>query len=771
MQQLLTIAGGAVTSLLVLLGIGFVLARGFVPLRRRPRTQRAALISAAAAICAVGAMQGNFSMGQGVIGDLRGVVIATAALVGGPIPAVAAALAASAYRLAFGGQAIAALVNIWIAAAMSIVFVRAGFRKTPRGLAILGALLAISLLPAAAFLFATLPTADALRISITVLLVSGIVYPIALVTFGGLLLNEQSRAEDEADLRDANAALSLEAARSMGVFEASNVAMAWGELDSGRIIRVNDEYARFTGYSESELVGMTFSDLSVAEDRVADAAIFKPLREGTIPSIAGERRFLRKDGTVAWGLRSSTGVREDGRPRYAFMMVQDVTERNKARSEVDYLATHDSLTGLFNRAVFHAATASALAHLPAGGLIGMLYFDLDEFKEINDTLGHPAGDNILVEMAHRIRGVCGKDDVAARIGGDEFAILRRHPTTAEEVARFADTIVEALAAPYDTAATAFRATISLGISMGPADSNNADDLIKKADIALYSAKADGGGRWRFFELTMETRLIERQALKLDLAVAVDNHELELVYQPIVDLRTGKVTSCEALLRWHHPRRGLILPNEFIPLAEETGLIVPIGDWVLGTACREAMTWPAHVGLSVNISSAQFQDGHPLALLVADLLARTKMKPAQLELEITETLLLQGNERNLQVLRDLRQLGIKIALDDFGTGYSSLGYLQQFPFDKIKIDRSFVQEVTVREESKAVIRAVVGLGHSLNMRITAEGVESREQLDSIAAKGCDEVQGYFFSKAVAAADVTALIAEIEGRPSPVEALRA
>ena len=771
MQELLTIGTGAVTSLLVLLGIGFVLAPGFALLRRRPRKQRTALISVIAAVCAVGAMLGHFPMGHGVLGDLRAVVIAAAALLGGPIPAIAAAVGASAYRLALGGQATAALVNIWIAAAISILYVRFNFSTAPRGLAILGVLLALSLLPASAFLFGSAPPAEVIRVGFTVVLFAAIIYPVALVSFAGLLLNQQHRADDEANLRNANAALSLEAARTMGVFEASSVAMAWGELDSGRIIRVNEEYARFTGHSEGELIGMSFSDLSVPEDRAADMAIFKPLREGTIPSIAGERRFLRKNGTVAWGLRSSTGVLEDGVPRYAFMMVQDVTERNKARSEVDYLAAHDSLTGLFNRAVFHRATSDALSRRAPDGLVGMLYLDLDEFKEINDTLGHPAGDTILVEMARRIRGACGKDDVAARIGGDEFAILRKNATTAEEVGRFAEVVMESLATPYDIAGTAFRATISLGISLGPIDSTDANDLIKKADIALYSAKAGGGGKFRFFELEMETRLIERQALKLDLAAALANNELELVYQPLVDLHTAKVASCEALLRWHHPRRGLILPTEFIPLAEETGLIVPIGDWVLATACREAMTWPAHVGVSVNISSAQFQGGHPLALRVAELLARTGMKPAQLELEITETLLLQGNESNLQVLRDLRQLGIKIALDDFGTGYSSLGYLQQFPFDKIKIDRSFVQEVTVREESKAVIRAVVGLGHSLNMRITAEGVESREQLDSIAAKGCDEVQGYFFSKAVAATDVTALIAEIEGRPSPVEALRA
>ena len=771
MQELLTIGTGAITSLLVLLGIGFALAPGFAALRRRPRTQRTAVVSVVAAVCAVGAMLGHFPMGQGVLGDLRAVVIATAALLGGPIPAIAAALGASAYRLALGGQAGAALVNIWVATVISIVYLRFGFSRTPRGLATLGVLLALSLLPASAFLFGSAPPAEVLRVGFTVFLFAAVIYPVGLISFGGLLLNEQRRAEEEADLRNVNAALSLEAARSMGVFEASNVAMAWSDLDTGLIIRANEEYARFTGYSEDELIGMSFDRFAVPEERSADFAVLSSLRAGTTPSIAGERRFLRKNGSAAWGLSSTTAVREDGVLRYAFTMVQDVTDRKKARAEVDYLATHDSLTGLVNRTVFHATTAEALTTIAGSGMVAVLYLDLDEFKEVNDTLGHAAGDAILIDMARRIRGVCRRDDVAARIGGDEFAILRRDAATLEEVRQFAAAMMERLSVPYDIAGTSFGATISVGIAIGPVDSTSAGELIKKADIALYAAKSGGGGTFRFFELEMERRQIERQALKVDLATALANQELEVVYQPIVDLHTGRVASCEALLRWHHPRRGLIAPAEFIPLAEETGLIVPIGNWVLSSACTAAMSWPPHVGVSVNISSAQFQDARSLAQRITDILGHTSLNPARLELEITETLLLQGSESNLLVLRDLRRLGIKIALDDFGIGYSSLGYLQQFPFDKIKIDRSFVAEVAERKVARAVIRAVVGLGHSLNMRITAEGVETQKQLDRIKAKGCDEVQGYVFSAAVPVADIAARIADLEGDTSLPRALTA
>ncbi len=528
-------------------------------------------------------------------------------------------------------------------------------------------------------------------------------------------------------------------------------------------------YARFIGYPAAELVGRRFDELLAPEDREREIAQAARLRDGTTVSVTSESRYVRKDGAIVWALRSVTAVREGGIPRYAFVILQDITERKKAREEVVYLASHDALTGLANRVVFQSELADAIAGRAADGLVSVMIIDIDGFKGMNDTLGHAAGDTILREVARRLRAAVSGDDVLARVGGDEFAILRRHAESPAEIAALAVSLIDRLKTPYPIG-NAVVTGVSMGIALAPTDGLDADELTKKADIALSSAKQEVRGSYRFFQSEMEERLRDRHALKVDLAAALSNNELKVVYQPIVELRTGKVASFEALLRWRHPSRGTIQPTEFIPLAEETGLIVPIGEWVLGQACREAMSWPTHVGVSVNVSSAQFRSPS-LALRVADALARSGLKAGHLEIEITETLLLGGSESNLRMLNDLRRLGVKIALDDFGTGYSSLGYLQQFPFDKIKIDRSFVNDVTEREEARAVIRALIGLGHSLNMRITAEGVETEAQLERITAKGCDEGQGFIFSPPVAASEVLPLIARIEGAPLPVDVLGA
>jgi diguanylate cyclase (GGDEF)-like protein len=464
-----------------------------------------------------------------------------------------------------------------------------------------------------------------------------------------------------------------------------------------------------------------------------------------------------------WGLRSLTVVHEDGAPRFAFVIQQDITERKQARKEIDYLASHDSLTGLFNQLVFHSELAEAVARRRPDEIVATLFIDLDDFKLINDTLGHPTGDVILIEMARRLRAAVAKEDIVARFVGSEFAVLRRGVATEAEVRGLAELLHDRVTEPYATGGDPVTGHVSIGISLGPRDGRDTDALIRKADIALHTANASGSSGYLFFEPEMEERLVARRELKTDLAAALSNNELEIEYQPIVDLRTGAVTSMEALLRWRHPRKGVIAPSEFIPLAEETGLIGPIGDWVLSQACREAMNWPASIGVAVNVSSAQFRD-QMLVFRVTGVLAKSGLSPHRLELEITETVLLRGSEDNLRFLRDLRELGVKVALDDFGTGYSSLTYLQLFPFDRIKIDRSFVAQLATRQESKTVVRAVIELGHSLNMRITAEGVETQEQLDRISGKGCDEAQGFLFSKSVPPNEVPALIVRFAAHPT-------
>jgi diguanylate cyclase (GGDEF)-like protein len=401
-------------------------------------------------------------------------------------------------------------------------------------------------------------------------------------------------------------------------------------------------------------------------------------------------------------------------------------------------------------------------------LIAVLYLDLDDFKEINDRFGHPAGDAILIEVARRLRECTANADIVARIGGDEFAILRKVAISPGEIRDLAEKIINRVKEPFVRSPDVVKTGVSVGIAQGPCDGLDAEELIKRADVALYIAKAAEGSVYRFFEPEMEERIVARQALKVDLAAALFNDELEIDYQPIIDLRIGGVASFEALLRWRHPKRGRIPPSDFIPLAEETGLIVPVGDWVVEQACLEAMTWPVVVGVAVNLSAVQLRD-RSIALRVAAILAKTGLSAHRLELEITESVLLHDSEDNLRCLRDLRQLGVKIALDDFGTGYSSLSYLRRFRFDRIKIDRSFVMDVIERPEARAVITAVIGLGHSINMRITAEGVETQEQLESIAAKGCDEAQGYLISKPVGPQQVLALIAKFSAH-SPLRVVK-
>lgn len=758
MTAFLAMGAAVPTNMLALLGMAFILSRGFGLLRTSPERERKIILGIAFGVMAIGSMMMAFPVGPGIIGDLRNVVLAVAALVGGPIPALITAAVAIAFRIHLGGHIGAGAVGIATAAGLSMAFARTKIAKTPRNLALFGVVLAItnSLFPLVAFILAPQTLVQqALHTSTTFLVFGGIIYPIAIVVVGELLKSEQRRAEDEAELKTVNTALSLDAARSQGVFERTGVAMVWNDLGSGHIVRANPQFAKFTGYSEAELAGKRFEELSVPEDRERDLRTLTPLLASDVASVSDERRYLCKDGAVVWGMRSLTAVR-DGESRYAFAIVQDITERKRAHEEIAYLASHDSLTGLANRLVFLSELANAITRLPPLMLVAVLYLDLDDFKEINDRFGHPVGDATLVEMARRLRDCTTKHDIVARIGGDEFVVLRKVAISPEEIHELAEKIISRIKEPFAHGTDLAKTEVSIGITVGPRDGLDPEELIKRADIALYIAKAADGSAYRFFEPDMEERMVARQALKVDLAAALVNDELEVDYQPIIDLRNGGVASFEALLRWRHPRRGRIPPADFIPLAEETGLIVPIGDWVVEQACVEAMTWPGYIGVAINVSPVQFQD-RSLALRIAAILAKTGLSAHRLELEITETVLLEDSEDNLRSLHDLRQLGIKIALDDFGTGYSSLGYLQRFHFDRIKIDRSFVIELIDRPEAKAVVGAIIELGHSLDMRITAEGVESDEQLKQLASKGCDEAQGFLISRPVGPRQVPALIA--------------
>src|SRR3954468_14454644 len=423
---------------------------------------------------------------------------------------------------------------------------------------------------------------------------------------------------------------------------------------------------------------------------------------------------------------------------------EDITERRRAEAKIAHLARHDMLTNLPNRVLFREHLEDAFDRIQPGHGFAVHCLDLDHFKTVNETLGHPIGDELLKLVAARLIEAVAKTDFIARIGGDEFAVVQTNVSQPEQCSQLAARIVEMISKPYDIAGRHIVIGTSIGIAIAPNDGANPDLLLKNADMALYPAKADGRGTHRFFEREMDKRLQTRRALEIDLRKAIANGELEVYYQPILYLQTGKVSGFEALLRWNHPERGMIPPLDFIPLAEETGLILPLGEWVLRTACVHAAKWPRPVSVAVNLSAMQFK-GRNLVQLILHALASSGLPASRLELEITESVLLQDETHVLGLLHQLRDIGVGISMDDFGTGYSSLAYLCTFSLDKIKIYRSFVRDMLVSKDCQAIVRAVVGLARSLGITTIIEGIETKEQLAGAKADGCDEGQGYLFAK--------------------------
>ena len=551
--------------------------------------------------------------------------------------------------------------------------------------------------------------------------------------------------EQEANLRQIN--LRLDAAldnmsQGLCLFDAQN-----------RLEVVNRRFFEIFGLARDQIhAGITFGKiLEMSEARwdrngqtatqlLAEQAEFMSRHE------TGTHYYELSDGRVIASVYSPTS---NGGWVATF---EDVTERRQAEAQIMHMARHDALTDLPNRVLFRERIEQGLSR---GERLAILFVDLDRFKTVNDTLGHPIGDKLLCAVTKRLQMAVRGSDTVARLGGDEFAIVQfgAKPTDATELAA---RVIEALSQPFEVLGNQVVIGASVGIAIAPTDGKEPDQLLRNSDMALYRAKSSGRGTYHFFQPEMDAEMQARHALEVDLRKAMLTGEFEIHYQPIVDVASEKITGFEALARWNHPQRGLIAPDEFIPLAEEIGLIIPLGEWVLRQACRDAATWPGKLTVAVNLSAVQFRNS-ALALSVVSALSASGLNAKRLVLEITETVLLQQHDRGvLSLLHQIRDLGVKISMDDFGTGYSSLSYLRSFPFDKIKIDRSFIQELGKKDDCTAIIRAVTRLGGNLGMVTIAEGVETEEQLEILRAEGCDQVQGFLFSPARPAREIMNMI---------------
>ena len=440
------------------------------------------------------------------------------------------------------------------------------------------------------------------------------------------------------------------------------------------------------------------------------------------------------------------------------VLYTDISELKRRERKIAHLAHHDSLTGLANRVLFKETLESRLVEAGQNGNpVAVVCLDLDRFKLVNDTLGHHIGDLLLKEVGKRIETVVRASDMPARLGGDEFAVIMPDATDGPSLTSLCWRLLSALSQPYDLAGNSVVSGTSIGIAISSAEVLDPETLLRNADLALYRAKSDGRGTFRFFEREMDDKAQSRRLLEIALRGAIVRNELEVCYQPLVDTHTTEVVGAEALLRWNRPGIGYVPPLEFVPLAEETGLITEIGEWVLKTACHQAAAWPHEIRIAVNISPAQFRN-RDFAQVVKRHLDESGLDANRLELEITESMLLRNTDANLKILHELRSFGVRISMDDFGTGYSSLGNLRSFPFSKIKIDKSFISDLNKSVDAAAIIRAVLALGRSLGMTTTAEGVETRDQLAYLRAEGCVEVQGFYFKKAVTDSEFRAFVAE-------------
>ena len=549
----------------------------------------------------------------------------------------------------------------------------------------------------------------------------------------------------------AERALRLSQEHVISVFRNASLGLTQSD-GAGRFILVNDRFCEIVGRTREELMRLSYHDITHPDDTATIAPLVEQLLvDGT--GFVAEKRYIRPGGSFVW-VRNSLSAARDQQGDIAGMVavVEDITERKEAADRLRHLAYHDALTGLANRTQLNDRLAQALASAAhEGRSFAVLAMDLDRFKIVNDTFGHDAGDLLLLEIANRMRGAVRSTDTVARVGGDELVVLQtdvEQPAGAIELSR---RLTELLAEPFEIAGRHVTVGVSVGVALYPAGGTTGVTLLQNADVALYQAKKSGRGSFRFFDATADFHLSQQHTLEIDLRRAIETDQLHLHFQPLFSCATQILVGFEALLRWQHPLLGQIAPLDIILVAEESGLIASLGLWVLEQACSRAALWAGSLRVAVNMSAAQFRDDM-LADRIADILGRTGLPAARLELEVTETLYIDNIARALATLHALKSTGVKIALDDFGTGYSSLSYLRSFPFDRIKIDRSFVHELTADASALSLVQTIVAMGHNLNLSVSAEGVETDQQLDLLRQEGCDEVQGFLLGRPMPADDI-------------------